>query len=86
MNKFCDKDLDNRLASIEGHVRGIRQMINEDKPCEQIIMQLSAVESAINRAAKLLLKTHLEHCVKEGVKNGDYDVLERFSKVLDKYI
>ncbi len=86
MNSMCSKEIKNRLASIEGHIKGVRLMVEEDKPCEDILLQLSAVESAINRAGKLLLKNHLEHCVREGVANGDYGVLERFSNILDKYV
>lgn len=86
MNSYCSKEVKNRLASVEGHIKGIRQMIEDNKPCEDILLQLSAVESAIAKAAKLLLKTHLEHCVREGVEKGDYGVLERFSLIIDKYI
>lgn len=86
MNKFCNKEINNRLASIEGHVKGIRQMIDNDKTCEEILLQLSAVEAAVSAAGKVLLKTHLEHCVKEGIEKGDYGVLERFSKILDKFV
>ncbi|NCA66918.1 MAG: hypothetical protein EOM87_02515 [Clostridia bacterium] len=86
MNSLCSKDIKNRLASIEGHIKGVRQMVEEDKPCEEVLLQLSAIESAVNKAGKLLLKAHLEHCVKEGVERGDYQVLERFSKILDKFV
>lgn len=86
MNKFCNKDIENRLASIEGHIKGVKKMLIDDKPCEDVLVQLSAIESAVNAAGKLLLKAHLKHCVKEGVEHGDYDVLDRFSRILDKYM
>ncbi len=52
-----------RLARIEGHVRGIKQMAEDDKPCSDIILQVSAVQSALQRVAVVLLEDHLEHCV-----------------------
>ncbi len=84
LNK-CDKDLDTRLASIEGHVRGVRQMVQEQKDCTDILVQLSAIEAAIKKTSKLLLKNHIEHCVKDGVERGDMSVLDRLSEALDTY-
>lgn len=80
------KAIDNRLAGIEGHVRAVRQMLAEDKECEEILLQISAIEGSINKLGKLILKEHLNHCVKEGIENGDKDVLIKFNTVLDKYI
>ena len=77
---------DQRLAAVEGHVKAIRKMVADKRDCEEILTQLSAVESAINRIGKLYLKHHLNHCVKEGIKNGDADIFDKFSKVLEKYL
>ena len=85
MKDCFDKDLDVRLASIEGHIRGIRQMVRDNKDCSDILLQMSAVEVAIKKASKELLKNHIEHCVKEGVEAGDMSVLDRLEEVLDKY-
>ncbi len=61
---LCNKKrADNRLASIEGHVKAIRKMIEDDSTCEDVILQLSAVESAVNKLAKTILKEHLNHCL-----------------------
>lgn len=85
MKDCFDKDLDVRLASIEGHIRGIRQMVRDNKDCSDILLQMSAVEAAVKKASKELLKNHIEHCVKEGVEAGDMSVLDRLEEVLDKY-
>lgn len=86
MGYRIDPSVDNRLAAIEGHIRGIRRMIREQKGCEDIILQLSAVEGSVNKLAKQLLKNHLNNCVKESIEKGEADILERFNTVLDKYI
>lgn len=80
------KSLINRLSTAEGHIAGIKRMIEDGKPCEDILMQLSAVESSVNRLGKIILKNHLNTCVKEGVQKGDGDILNRFNNILDKYL
>ena len=76
----------NRLLAIEGHVKAIREMILSGRSCEDIIFQMSAVESAMNKLGKIMLKLHLNTCVKEGIKEGNQDVLESFNQLLDKYL
>lgn len=86
MTKDFKKDISNRLSSIEGHIKGIKTMLDEDKTCEEILLQVSAVESAINKVGKLILKNHLNTCVKESIKNGKEDILDRFNSILEKYL
>ena len=86
MAAYDNKSIDTRLASIEGHIKGIRQMVADGKPCEEVLLQLSAVEGSVTKLAKMMLKNHLNHCVKDGVEHGEADVLERFANLLDKYI
>ncbi|MEG1529028.1 MAG: metal-sensitive transcriptional regulator [Clostridia bacterium] len=85
MKECFDKELDTRLASIEGHIRGIRQMVKDEKDCSDILLQMSAVEAAIKKASKTLLKNHIEHCVKDSIEQGDLSVLDRLEEVLDTY-
>ena len=86
MSIHYDKSIDNRLAAIEGHVRAVRQMLTEDKECEDILLQISAIEGSLSKLGKIILKEHLNHCVKEGIERGDVDILTRFNTVLDKYL
>ena len=86
MSRHYDKSLDNRLAAIEGHVRAVRQMLTEDKECEDILLQLSAIQGSLEKLGKIILKDRLNNCVKEGIQRGDTQVLERFNQVLDKYL
>lgn len=79
------KMTDNRLATIEGHIRGVRQMVADGKDCADILLQLSAIESAVQKLSKTILKNHIEHCVKDSVINGDLSALDKLNVVLDKY-
>ena len=65
------KNIESRLARIEGQIKGIKQMASEGRECEDIIVQLSAVNSAITNVARLILEHHIEHCVVDGVQNGE---------------
>jgi DNA-binding FrmR family transcriptional regulator len=65
------KDVIDRLARIEGHIRGVKKMAEEDQPCEAILIQLSAVRAALSQTARLILEDHIEVCVLEGMKSGN---------------
>ena len=86
MSTHYTKALDNRLAAVEGHIAAIRRMMAEERSCEDVLLQLSAAESSINKVAKILLKEHLNHCVKESIQRGESNILESFNTILDKYI
>jgi CsoR family transcriptional regulator, copper-sensing transcriptional repressor len=65
-----EEDLQNRLSRIEGHVRGIKRMLAEHSSCEDLLIQLSAVRSALNQATARLLENHMETCVTDCVRAG----------------
>lgn len=65
-----EKDLINRLNRIEGQVRGIKAMVQDDRYCPDILVQVSAVQSALNGFCKLLLSNHIKTCVVEDIKSG----------------
>jgi CsoR family transcriptional regulator, copper-sensing transcriptional repressor len=79
-----------RLRRIEGQVQGIQRMVEEDKDCVDILLQLAAVQGAVEQVQKILLGQHLEACVAEAVRSGSsrdrqkkmdelLEVLSRFS-------
>jgi CsoR family transcriptional regulator, copper-sensing transcriptional repressor len=76
-----------RLSKIEGHVRGIKKMLEEGKPCDQVLIQFSAVQAAMMNASKILLEDHFDHCVmgKVADKNLEAELIE-FKKALDSFI
>lgn len=65
-----EEELQNRLSRIEGHVRGLKRMLGEHASCEDLLIQLSAVRSALNQATARLLENHMETCVAECVRAG----------------
>jgi CsoR family transcriptional regulator, copper-sensing transcriptional repressor len=76
-------DVQDRLSRIEGHVRGVKRMLDAQASCEQILIQLSAVRSAVNQATIKVLEGHMETCVRECVVSGDGpEALERLKGAL----
>jgi len=70
MNK---KDLQDRLRRIEGQVRGLQGMVEEDRYCIDVLTQLNSVTSALRSVGMGLLDEHVRHCVKESIQTGDGD-------------
>jgi DNA-binding FrmR family transcriptional regulator len=71
------KKLINRLKSIEGHVRGVEKMIEDDAYCIDIVNQISAVQSALSKVSALVLDRHLHTCVTTAIRGDDPDERER---------
>jgi DNA-binding FrmR family transcriptional regulator len=68
-------ELDKRLATIEGHIKGIRKMVSEDTYCVDILKQAFAVERALKSFESELLRGHLSSCVPKGFKEGRKDAM-----------
>jgi DNA-binding FrmR family transcriptional regulator len=76
-----------RLARIEGHVRAVKRMVEEGNSCSDVLVQIAAVRSALDRAAKLLLADHMEHCVLDSSRGGDPKrLLAELHKALERFI
>ena len=69
------KDLIHRLSRIEGQVRGIREMVESDRYCVDILTQVSAIQSALNSFNKVLLSSHIKSCVVEDIRQSGADVV-----------
>ena len=78
------RDLISRLNKIEGQIRGVKKMVEEDRYCIDIINQVSAVSAAINSFNKLLLSEHIKSCVVEDVKAGNDQMVEELCCTLHK--
>jgi DNA-binding FrmR family transcriptional regulator len=66
-----------RLKSIEGHIRGVQKMVQEDAYCIDILKQIKAVKQALERVGSMTLETHLQTCVTEGLRSDDVEERER---------
>ncbi|KAB3531764.1 metal-sensing transcriptional repressor [Alkaliphilus pronyensis] len=80
------KQIINRMARIIGHSEAIKRMLEEEKECSQILIQIAAVKSALNNVGKLILKDHINHCIVEAVENEDDNALEKLDEAIDKFI
>jgi DNA-binding FrmR family transcriptional regulator len=67
---YDDKAI-NRLKRAEGQIKGILRMIEQDKDCKEVITQLSAVRSAIDRTIAVIVSSNLEHCIRESIESGN---------------
>lgn len=77
----------NRLARIEGHVRSIRTMVENGRDCPEVLIQIAAVRKALDNTAKVILKDHLEHCIMHAVEEGrGSKSLEDFETAIDRYL
>ena len=78
------KDVLNRLATIEGHLKGIRKMVEEDQYCVDILKQTFAVERALQKFETAILEGHLNGCVAEGFREGrDQDMIRELSELFE---
>ena len=78
------KSLQNRISRIEGQIRGIKNMVESDAYCTDIIMQVSAASAALNSFNKELLNTHIKTCVAKDLKAGDEKSLDDLLETLKK--
>lgn len=78
------KDLMNRLSRIEGQVRGIKGMLEKDAYCPEILVQVSAVNAALNSFNKVLLANHIRTCVADDIRDGKDETVDELVKVLQK--
>jgi len=82
-------DLDNlhrRLKKIAGQVNAIDRMIEDDVPCEDILSQINAAKSALNKVGQIVLEGHIKHCVKDGLEHGDAEkTIEQFTKAVERF-
>lgn len=79
-----DKDaLQKRLKRIEGQVKGIQKMVDEDRYCVDILVQISAIRSAINKVGAIILENHVKGCVSNSIKNDTEDVENTINELID---
>ena len=79
------KDMIHRLNRIEGQIRGIRAMVEDERYCVDIITQVAAVQAALNSFNKVLLERHIKSCVVDDIRRGDSDAtVEELCRTLQK--
>ena len=78
------RDLCNRLSRIEGQVRGVRNMLESNAYCTDILLQVAAINAALNSFNKVLLANHVRTCVADDIRRGDDEAVEELLAVLQK--
>ncbi|MGI6177591.1 MAG: metal-sensing transcriptional repressor [Eubacterium sp.] len=78
------KDLINRLSRIEGQIRGIKSMVENDAYCPDILIQAAAANAALNSFNKVLLANHIKTCVTNDIREGNYETVDELVNVLQK--
>jgi len=69
-----------------GHMTAVKKMMEEDRNCSEVLIQLSAVRSEIMGVSKVILKDHLSHCIVEAVRENDDETVHRLLEAIDKLI
>ncbi|MBW4828593.1 MAG: metal-sensitive transcriptional regulator [Clostridiaceae bacterium] len=75
----------NRLRRIEGQVKGIQKMVCEEKVCGDILIQIAAVRSALNKVGGMILEDHMKDCIKTSLENGEDDAIDGLIDTILKY-
>ncbi len=76
----------NRLSRAIGHLESVKRMVEEEKDCSEVLIQLSAVIAALNNTGKVILKDHIEHCIVDAWEHDDDEAMENLNKAIDRFI
>ena len=86
MRKCMDSEnIHRRLKKIIGQVSAIDRMVDEDIPCEDVLSQINAAKSALNKVGQVILEGHINHCVREAFESGDETEIQNFTKVIERF-
>lgn len=76
----------NRMSRAIGHLEAVKQMVEEDRDCSEVLIQLAAVQSALRKAGKMILTDHIEHCVLHAEPGGKDQAMSDLSRALDQFL
>jgi DNA-binding FrmR family transcriptional regulator len=80
------KNVVNRLARMIGHLKGIKTMVENDVDCSEILIQLSAVRSALNNTGKIILTDHINHCLVHAYEEDNTEMIARLNDAVGKFL
>ena len=87
--KARDKEkIQNRLRRIEGQVRGVQRMVDEEAYCVEVLTQIAIAVSALEKVGTILLKDHVEHCVRESIEKGEDadEKIEELTAAVERFL
>jgi len=77
----------NRLSRLEGHIRGIKTMVQQNSPCPDVLLQIAAVRGALDKVARIVLDEHLTECIGRAAQEGNIDVeIKQLKAALDRFL
>ncbi len=79
------KSINNRISRIEGQLKGIKRMIAEDAYCNDVLVQLSAIENSVKSLSNHILENHLYSCVTQDLENGNLEILDELINLFKKF-
>lgn len=79
------KIVTNRLSRIEGQIKGIKKMIAEDRYCDDVLIQLSAVDKSIKSLANHILENHMYHCVLNDIERGNLEIIDEVVNLFRRF-
>lgn len=80
------KEVTDRLARAIGHLQKVKNMVEANEDCSDVLIQLAAVKSAINNTGKIILKDHMDHCIVHAINDGDTKMIEELNNAIEKFI
>ena len=81
------KRIVNRLARIEGHIRGVKTMVQDDRACPDVLVQIAAIRGGLDRVARIILDEHLSECITRAVDEGNIEAeIDALKAALDRFI
>jgi len=72
-----------RLRRIEGQVRGLQQMVGDERPCAEVLVQIASVQQALRGVARELMREHLRHCAADALKGGPKEAAAMIDELVD---
>lgn len=72
----------NRLSRITGHLNAVKTMVESGRDCSEVLIQLAAVQSALNGVCQVILEDHIDHCIVDAVRTGDMAAIEELNKAI----
>ena len=76
----------NRISRAQGHLEAVRKMIERGEDCAEVLVQLSAVISALNGTGRAILKDHISHCIVDAVEADDMEPIEALNQAIDRFM
>lgn len=80
------KAVQSRLARAKGHLESVMRMVDDDRDCAEVLVQLSAVRSAINNIGKVILQDHIKECITDAVAHGEQGKIDELNKAIAQFM